>query len=66
LLTTGNAASTELVVDGATMPPLGAEGVVRRDLVLDADALRDPAKQTVVASPQAAAKAPPPTATRTN
>lgn len=73
LLTTGNAASTELVVDGIAMPPLGPEGVVRRDLVLDADALHDPAKQPPASSPQAAATPPPaaakvapPTAIRTN
>jgi cytoskeleton protein RodZ len=41
LLTTGNAGGTELLVDGAATPSLGADGAVRRDLALDADALRD-------------------------
>jgi cytoskeleton protein RodZ len=41
LLTTGNAGGTELLVDGAVTPSLGADGAVRRDLPLDADAIRD-------------------------
>jgi cytoskeleton protein RodZ len=41
LLTTGNAGGTDLVVDGVTMPPLGGSGVVRRDLPLDPDLIRD-------------------------
>lgn len=40
LLTTGNAGGTELLVDGATSPALGNDGVVRRDLPLDADAIK--------------------------
>ena len=41
LLTTGNAGGTDLVVDGVTMPSLGGNGVVRRDLPLDADLIKD-------------------------
>jgi cytoskeleton protein RodZ len=41
LLTTGNAGGTELVVDGTTAPPLGGPGVVRRDLPLDPDQIKD-------------------------
>lgn len=41
LLTTGNAGGTELLVDGVSSASLGADGAVRRDLVLDADAIRD-------------------------
>lgn len=40
LLTTGNAGGTELVVDGQPTPPLGAVGVVRRDVALEPDALK--------------------------
>ncbi len=36
----GNAGGVEVVIDGKTMPPLGARGEVRRDISLDADALR--------------------------
>jgi cytoskeleton protein RodZ len=39
LLTTGNAGGTDLVVDGATLPSLGAPGAVRRDMPLDPDQL---------------------------
>ena len=41
LLTTGNAGGTDLLVDGATTPSLGSSGVVRRDLALDADLIKD-------------------------
>jgi len=41
LMTTGNAGGTELLVDGTATSTLGADGAVRRDLPLDADAIRD-------------------------
>ena len=41
LLTTGNAGGTELLVDGAATPSIGGDGAVRRDLPLDADAIKD-------------------------
>jgi cytoskeleton protein RodZ len=41
LLTTGNAGGTDLLVDGVTMPSLGGSGVVRRDLPLDPDLIKD-------------------------
>jgi cytoskeleton protein RodZ len=41
LLTTGNAGGTDLVVDGVTSPSLGGSGVVRRDLPLDPDLIKD-------------------------
>ncbi len=40
LMTTGNAGGTELDVDGTSIPTLGGSGGVRRDLKLDADALK--------------------------
>lgn len=41
LLTTGNAGGTEILFEGAALPPIGAPGQVRRDLPLDPDRLRD-------------------------
>ena len=41
LLTTGNAGGTDLVVDGVTAPSLGGNGVVRRDVPLDPDLIKD-------------------------
>ena len=58
LLTTGNAGGTELLVDGTLSPSLGADGAVRRDLALDADAIRDGKLTT----PPLAAAAPRPAA----
>jgi cytoskeleton protein RodZ len=61
LLTTGNAGGTELVLDGVlAMASLGGDGVVRRDLSLDADAIKDgKLAPAVVAKPSApAAKQP--------
>jgi cytoskeleton protein RodZ len=40
LLTTGNAGGTDLIVDGAEIPSIGADGTVRRDLPLDPDQLK--------------------------
>ena len=40
LLTTGNAAATEILVDGVAIASLGGSGSVRRDLTLDYDQLR--------------------------
>lgn len=41
LLTTGNAGGTILLLDGQPTPSLGAEGVVRRNLPLEIDQVRD-------------------------
>jgi len=41
LLTTGNAAGTDILVDGAETASIGGQGVVRRDLPLDIDQIRD-------------------------
>jgi cytoskeleton protein RodZ len=41
LLTTGNAGGTEILVDGKPTPSLGGDGMVRRDLLLDPDGVRD-------------------------
>ena len=41
LLTTGNAGGTELVVDGSATGVLGNTGVVRRDLPLDPDLIKE-------------------------
>jgi cytoskeleton protein RodZ len=41
LFTTGNAGGTDLVVDGVGSPSLGGNGVVRRDLALDPDLIKD-------------------------
>lgn len=49
LLNTGNAGGTELLVDGAPAPPLGPPGSVKRDIVLDPDALK--ANATAAAQP---------------
>ena len=39
MLSTGNAGALEILVDGVAVPPIGAEGVVRRKVLLDADKL---------------------------
>ncbi len=41
LLTTGNAGGTEILLDGAATPSLGASGTVRRDMPLDPDLIKD-------------------------
>ncbi len=66
LMTTGNAGGTELLVDGAATPSLGGDGAVRRDLPLDADAIKDgklaaSAPATAVTPVVATASAPPAT-----
>lgn len=40
VMTVGNAAGLEVTVEGEALPPLGGEGVVRRDLPIEAAALR--------------------------
>lgn len=55
LLTVGNAGGTELLVDGVASAALGGDGVVRRDLPLDLDQVRD---GKLAANPQSAAKPP--------
>lgn len=41
VMTTGNAGGTELLVDGVVTPSLGQAGMVRRDLALDPDAIKE-------------------------
>jgi cytoskeleton protein RodZ len=60
LLTTGNAGGTEFVVDGVTAPSVGGSGVVRRDLPLDPDLIRDGKVLAQAALPPAAVPATPP------
>jgi cytoskeleton protein RodZ len=50
LLTTGNAGGTDILVDGVTTASLGNDGAVRRDLPLDADAIKD-GRLAAVAAP---------------
>jgi cytoskeleton protein RodZ len=53
MLTTGNAGGVDLVVDGVVAPSLGSAGMVRRDLPLDADVIKDgklPAQLAAAAS----------------
>jgi cytoskeleton protein RodZ len=48
LLTTGNAGGLDVMLDGDALPTLGQQGVVRRDLPLEPDLL----KQAVAALPR--------------
>jgi cytoskeleton protein RodZ len=41
LMTTGNAGGTELLVDGVVAPSIGQPGMVRRDLALDPDMIKE-------------------------
>ncbi len=59
LLTTGNAAATELLVDGAPTVSLGGSGIVRRDMPLDPDLIKD-GKLAAAATPQLASTRPHP------
>jgi cytoskeleton protein RodZ len=57
VLSTGNAAGTEVLVDGVLAPLPGAGGTIRRNIPLDADALKAVA-QAAGAAPQPAAAGP--------
>ncbi len=62
LLTTGNAGGTELDVDGTAIATLGPSGAVRRDLKLDAAALKAGPLPPIVRGHAAPRPAPPPAA----
>ncbi len=51
LLTTGNAAATEVLLDGVVSTTLGGAGAVRRDLPLEVDAVKD-GKLAAIATPR--------------
>jgi cytoskeleton protein RodZ len=53
LLTTGNAGGTDILLDGTAMPGLGGSGIVRRDLLLDADQIKDGKLVSAAAAPLA-------------
>ena len=52
VMTTGNSGGTDIVVDGITAAPLGANGVVRRDISLDPDAIKLPPGVKLPAQPR--------------
>lgn len=52
VMTTGNSGGTEIVVDGITAAPLGASGVVRRDISLEPEAIKLPAGVKLPAQPR--------------
>jgi cytoskeleton protein RodZ len=56
LLTTGNAGGTDVIVDGAAIPPLGGSGAVRRDLLLDPDQIKDGKMVAAVVAPLASTR----------
>ena len=55
LLTTGNAAGTIILLDGQPTPSLGADGVVRRNLPLEIDQVRDGKLAATYAAPATSA-----------
>ena len=58
LLTTGNAAGTEVVLDGIVVANMAGTGAVRRDLMLDPDQIKDGKMiQAVLTPPVAATRA---------
>jgi cytoskeleton protein RodZ len=57
LMTTGNAAGTEVVFDGVAVASLGASGAVRRDLMLDPDQIKDGRLIQAAVTPVAAQRA---------
>jgi cytoskeleton protein RodZ len=52
VMTTGNSGGTDIVVDGITAAPLGANGVVRRDISLEPDAIKLPPGVKLPAQPR--------------
>ncbi len=58
LLTTGNAGQTSILVDGVPAPSVGRTGMVRRDLVLDPELLRQGKLPAQIATARAGAHPP--------
>jgi cytoskeleton protein RodZ len=56
LLTAGNAGGTDILVDGAAIPSLGGSGVVRRDLLLDPDQIKDGKLASAAVAPLASTR----------
>lgn len=52
VMTTGNSGGTDIVVDGIAAAPLGASGVVRRDISLEPDAIKLPPGVKLPAQPR--------------